>query len=107
MRRSRSLRSSQPFSVWSYFFPTTHFSPFFAIESVIRFLDILPVMQPWPGANYTLPTGDRAANLFQAIACYLAALLIFQQVHAYYASVVKENVEVARNELQNLVLGEE
>jgi tetratricopeptide (TPR) repeat protein len=54
-----------------------------------------------------LPIGDRATNLSQAIGCYEAALQIFQQVHAYYASVVKENVEIARNELQNLASGEE
>ncbi len=44
-----------------------------------------------------LPGGDREANLRQAIACYEAALQIFQEAHVdYYASVVNSNLEIAR-----------
>jgi tetratricopeptide (TPR) repeat protein len=57
-------------------------------------------------AYRTLPGGDRAENLSRAIACFEAALQILQQVHEYYASVVTKNIEVVRNELQNLASGE-
>ena len=50
-----------------------------------------------------LPGGDREANLRQAIACYEAALQIFQEAHVdYYASVVNSNLEIARDALGGL-----
>lgn len=50
-----------------------------------------------------LPGGDREANLRQAIACFEVALRIFQLVRVdYYVGVVKENLEIARDELRNL-----
>jgi hypothetical protein len=61
------------------------------------------------GAAYSdLPGGERQANLSRAIACYQAALGIFQMVRVdYYASVVNRNLERARNELRRLEQGEE
>jgi hypothetical protein len=56
------------------------------------------------GSAYSnLPGGDREANLRQAIACYEAALQIFQEAHVdYYASVVNSNLEIASDELGSL-----
>jgi len=50
-----------------------------------------------------LPAGDRQANLERAIACYEAALQVFHLMGIdYYLQVVSGNLEVAKDELQNL-----
>ncbi|HCI80401.1 MAG TPA: hypothetical protein DHW02_12000 [Ktedonobacter sp.] len=50
-----------------------------------------------------LPTGDRGDNLRLAIACYEQALEFFTSMHVdHYAQVVKRNLEIAQQELQDL-----
>jgi hypothetical protein len=57
-------------------------------------------------AYWSLPTGDRAANLQQAIACYQAALQIFSLARMDdYAEVVSSNLEAAQEELQHVEEG--
>ncbi len=54
-------------------------------------------------AYRNLPAGDRQANLKRAIACYEAALEVFHSTRMdYYLQVVSGNLEVAKDELQNL-----
>ncbi len=54
-------------------------------------------------AHRQILAGDRGANLRRAIERYEAALQVFKLVHLnYYAYVVNENLERARNELRSL-----
>ena len=57
----------------------------------------------WGAAYSDLPAGDRDANLKRAIACYEVALQVFHLTRMdYYLQVVSANLEVAKDELQNL-----